>query len=720
MKGRIYKIIESKQIGFLIDEKGENRFFHFSSVTQGQPTVDCLVDFTESSNKNGGIAEKISLLTSCWGTVKALPNDKDFGFITDQNGCDRFFHFSELKDASLSPPVVVNDRIIFMPSVNKKSQQPIAVNIFVLRTNSSTIPVQDETTPNRAAEKKLSDSLTSLVMVVDLANVYRGITRDFEVQYHLRDFFADLKTVGEATTEYMFSKNGLKCLLRIKAIYDPRTFRRLVNDSIGEVSSYLNKMMFSYGIEGIVLTAKDPDDDVVEHVVENIKHGNYVCILSGDQDIFRRMKTSIPHIDGHDQALFIVGNESLFNSSELYNNIKNSIAIDKLCAAVGDEKALNVVKKWGEIKSKSKIPPTKPRNPSTTSTKPQEAKPAAASVPKSSSDANTKQQETRFTTSSPVQPKKPFVTNAVLQGAGVVSRENYTFRSKFSISNLTIKCNANEQHGIFLNNCNDVVIENVQIFKSNLACLRIVNCKRVTIKNCTFEGSLAAQGISIVNSSEIILDNVTCRNNNNAGIDVRDDSHHITIRSSKLLNNDKAGLRVYSSKYFSCENTKFHDVRDGNGIVFQNVQYCDFTKQCSFMNNHYSGMDLRECSNISFTECDFSENRTRNGVALKNVQDITFHGCKFNSNKGSAFDISKGENIQICNSELLYNGSNIGEISEKSTVRLTECKLEETKLIKLRDRTRLITDISQPTMWMRLISKSCFEVDATSEIIPPN
>lgn len=97
MKGRIHKIVEADKFGFITDEKGVSRFFHFDKIIQGTPGVDQVVDFVESSNQKGPSAEKLVILPTLWGMVKDLPPGKDFGFITDPDGQKRFFHFSQLK-----------------------------------------------------------------------------------------------------------------------------------------------------------------------------------------------------------------------------------------------------------------------------------------------------------------------------------------------------------------------------------------------------------------------------------------------------------------------------------------------------------------------------------------------------------------------------------------------------------------------------------------------
>lgn len=496
MKGRIHKIVEADKIGFITDEKGVNRFFHFDQVIQGTPSVDQIVDFVESSNKKGPSAEKLVILPTLWGMVKALPSGKDFGFITDPDGQDRFFHFSQLKGTNT--PGSVGDRVVFTPSTGK--QGLAAENVFILKTSSP----------------------------------------------------------GETTT-------------------------------------------YKSAVE-----QKPP---------------------------------TLP-------------------------------------------------------KSTPKAPPSTKVDAGGSSRPPARGKPGTSS--RSSQIANDSPSQQQSVKSK-------------------VFRQN---QDHVNISNQTIKCNVEEKHGISLVGCNDVTIENVQVLKSDFASLRIANCHRIAIKNCTFENSFSQQGIYIVNSSEITLDHVICKGNANDGIAVSDGSHDIKIISSNLSDNVKFGLRVSNGHHITCEDVKFNDAGKENGISFRDVQDVTFSK-CRFMNNHYSGIVLQDCTEVSFTACKFSENRTRNGIHLKEVRAVTFEGCEFNSNKGYAFDISKSEDVSVLNCQLHDNESGYGEIAEKSFVKLMDPNLKGNGVFKLRNRSQLRTNLEQPSLFRRTIFREeLFDTDNTSEVIP--
>lgn len=64
MLGTVYNTFKNKGFGFLIDEKGVNRFFHFSSLLLDE-TIDPgdIVAFDEKRNEQGEIAERLAKMS---------------------------------------------------------------------------------------------------------------------------------------------------------------------------------------------------------------------------------------------------------------------------------------------------------------------------------------------------------------------------------------------------------------------------------------------------------------------------------------------------------------------------------------------------------------------------------------------------------------------------------------------------------------------------------
>ena len=330
------------------------------------------------------------------------------------------------------------------------------------------------------------------------------------------------------------------------------------------------------------------------------------------------------------------------------------------------------------------------------------------------------------------------------------------------INPVIIKCDGKEKHGLWLENCSNVILENIQVLRSELACLRMKNCHHVTLKNCIFEGSVKAQGIQIINSFAINLENVTCRknadtgieiqgsydisiissnllnnvkaglkisdannvtikkstfddsskgqgikisnvfvinlenitcrNNANAGIEIQNGSHDISISASELLDNARAGLRLLDSYNVSCRALNINQTQDGNGIWFKEGQHLEFVN-CHFDNNHYSGIHLESCSDVVFTTSTFFQNKTWNGIYLKEVENVQFQYCQFKKN-GYGLGIFKSENISLLNSQIHLNKKGYGNIT-KSVVKIMDCDIRGKGPFSLCDRSTLKTNLEE-------------------------
>lgn len=349
-----------------------------------------------------------------------------------------------------------------------------------------------------------------------------------------------------------------------------------------------------------------------------------------------------------------------------------------------------------------------------------------------------------------------------------------------------IRCNAKEKNGLLLENCSHVTIENVQVTKSELACLRIRNCHHVTLKNCIFEGSQRGQGIQLINSFDIQLENVTCRNNANTGIDIQQgsrkisilsstvldnvkaalriiDSHNVTlnngtfggsskgpgilltnafaiqlenvacgkntsvgidiekssydisITSSKLLDNAEAGIRMVDGSQVTGRGLRLNKTQKGDGIWLKEVQQIKF-ENCHFDNNHLSGIYLESCSEAVFATSTFSENKTKNGIYLKEVENVQFQHCKFNDNEAYALYTVKSENISVLNPQIHFNKGNYGNITEKSSVEIMDCDLRGKGQFILRGRSSLKTNMTDRSRITSMFKGSVFDVDSDSEL----
>lgn len=63
------------------------------------------------------------------GTVERVVQDKGFGFLRDQDGTERFFHYTQLRNADLAA-LKKGDQVTFDPDKGPKGER--AVNVHLL------------------------------------------------------------------------------------------------------------------------------------------------------------------------------------------------------------------------------------------------------------------------------------------------------------------------------------------------------------------------------------------------------------------------------------------------------------------------------------------------------------------------------------------------------------------------------------------------------------
>ncbi|HUM44942.1 MAG TPA: cold shock domain-containing protein [Fervidobacterium sp.] len=93
MKGKITRFFEEKGYGFILDEEGNNRFFHISDVKSAVPIIRySSVEFTPSQNEKGLTAKEILVIGNSaprfiqFGDVRVkLNNIKNYG-MTSRTG----------------------------------------------------------------------------------------------------------------------------------------------------------------------------------------------------------------------------------------------------------------------------------------------------------------------------------------------------------------------------------------------------------------------------------------------------------------------------------------------------------------------------------------------------------------------------------------------------------------------------------------------------------
>jgi pectate lyase len=146
-------------------------------------------------------------------------------------------------------------------------------------------------------------------------------------------------------------------------------------------------------------------------------------------------------------------------------------------------------------------------------------------------------------------------------------------------------------------------------------------------KNCLFKGSVKAQGIQFINSFAI-LENVTCQKNANTGIDIQG-SYDISIISSSLLNNVKAGLKISDGNNVTIKNSTFDDSSKGQGIKISNAFIINL-ENITCRNNANAGIDIQKGSHdISIIASEWLDN-ARAGLRLLDSYNVSSRDLNIN------------------------------------------------------------------------------------------
>ncbi|MCW6530736.1 cold shock domain-containing protein [Sphingomonas sp. MMSM20] len=134
--GVIHTVNVAKRFGFINFGDNKRIFFHFSefenAILHAKPGISveflierrderiCAVRVRPSSDSDAAAQTRL-------GTVKAVLTDKSFGFLTDANGGDLFFHRSNLCDGFTLESLAPGDPVSFVIGRNHKG--PIATEV---------------------------------------------------------------------------------------------------------------------------------------------------------------------------------------------------------------------------------------------------------------------------------------------------------------------------------------------------------------------------------------------------------------------------------------------------------------------------------------------------------------------------------------------------------------------------------------------------------------
>ena len=112
------------------------------------------------------------------------------------------------------------------------------------------------------------------------------------------------------------------------------------------------------------------------------------------------------------------------------------------------------------------------------------------------------------------------------------------------------------------------------------------------------------------------------------------DCDRIEIDSSALFGSGTYGISATNTSTVRCQKTKIHD--------------------CT-----YGILNLRQCVDLQFKQCQLVDNREFSGVTATNVRRLSFKDCKFSNNafKYEFFNIQGNDPIQVKNCQFFNNSS---------------------------------------------------------------
>jgi parallel beta-helix repeat protein len=298
-------------------------------------------------------------------------------------------------------------------------------------------------------------------------------------------------------------------------------------------------------------------------------------------------------------------------------------------------------------------------------------------------------------------PKNAETQQEVKKGPASESRIYHKDEEHLNITDPIMIRYPKEKNGLLLENCHHVTIENVQVLKSELACLRIINCHHVTIKNCIFDGSKKGQGIQLINSFDIQLENVTCRNHANTGIDIQQGSRNISIISSTVLDNVKAALRIIDSHNVTLNNGTFAGSSKGPGIQLTNAfaiqlenvacgknasvgieiekgSYGISITSSKLLDNAEAGLRMVDGRNVIGRWLKLNKTQKGDGIWLKEVQQIKFEDCHFDNNQLSGIYLDSCSEAVFASSTFSENRTRNGiYLKEVENVQFQHCKFND-------------------------------------------
>jgi hypothetical protein len=195
------------------------------------------------------------------------------------------------------------------------------------------------------------------------------------------------------------------------------------------------------------------------------------------------------------------------------------------------------------------------------------------------------------------------------------------------------------------------------------------------LKNCFFAGSVKEQGIQLINSIAITLENVTCQKNATVGMSI-EHSREVTVISSNFLDNGKAGVKIADSNQLTFKKSTFDGSAKGSGISLANVSVIHLENikasnnanggieiqkgshdisiialEC--LNNAKAGVRLLDSNQLTGRDLQIHHTQNGNGLSFKEGQQFEFINCHFDNNHA-------GVHLQNC-SEVVFKTSTFSQ-----------------------------------------------------------
>lgn len=160
----------------------------------------------------------------------------------------------------------------------------------------------------------------------------------------------------------------------------------------------------------------------------------------------------------------------------------------------------------------------------------------------------------------------------------------------------------------------------------------LIDCNYTVVQNQ--ELSNCSLAINLINSEYCIVENNTCRDNDNLGLYL-DNSWYNTIKNNDLSHNGLYGMKLYGS-YLNTIDSNICNSNNGTGIYLYSWSQMNTIQNNIAKSNNRYGIYIEESSNDNIVSSNTCNYNRWSGIFLDDVEDciVRSNECNFNNNQG--------------------------------------------------------------------------------------